>query len=379
MCRSDSEECLPKVSKSPGLKFGSGCAIKRTARHTSPIGKHLERWTAPASISSILPHTKCRRFLPFSSLHRVPCNQLHQAILGGLVELTLALLSSGSIDIDQGTPGGWTPLMYATNEGCVRVVRILLDNGAKTNLVADGGFDALSKAAIGGHLRPGGLVGSLVACEGPGANPNPRRPLDGGTALALASSVGINRCCRLHDGGRNVLSRAAAYQHLGIMAMLLDAVVVDTGEALISASSHVHEASVKILLERQRTVNTMAFVDYANACDSLGIMPLFESVLIHHDRLYSPRIVRLFLNAVADATSAVRSTPPPGRITCYPADQIIMFDSSTLEFTTNVLRYKIGPVQGTHPQLHRVEAIRCLLLVASSGASSCGVLALGQR
>lgn len=152
-----------------------------------------------------------------------------------------------------------------------------------------------------------------------------------------------------------------AYQHIGIMAMLLDAGVVDTGEALISAARPVQEASVKFLLERQGTVNTMGIVDYVNARDSLGITPLFGSVLIRPDRFYSPRIVRLFLNAGADATSAVRLTPPPGRMTCYPADQIIMFDN-TLEFTTNVLRYKICPVQGTPAQLHRVEVIRRLLL-----------------
>ncbi|CAM9657472.1 unnamed protein product, partial [Ectocarpus sp. 12 AP-2014] len=97
------------------------------------------------------------------------------------------------------------------------VVKILLDNGSKTNLVADGGFDALSRAAMGGHL---GVVKALLAAgvnfEGTstslttalhlavahghmevvnelmeaGANPNLRRARDGGMALALASSVG---------------------------------------------------------------------------------------------------------------------------------------------------------------------------------------------
>lgn len=76
---------------------------------------------------------------------RGPCNQLHhQAAQDGSVERTLALLSSGSINIDEGNPGGWTPLMYATDKGCLRVIRILLDNGAKINLVADGGVHALS-------------------------------------------------------------------------------------------------------------------------------------------------------------------------------------------------------------------------------------------
>ncbi|CAM9469846.1 unnamed protein product [Ectocarpus sp. 13 AM-2016] len=109
--------------------------------------------------------------------------------------------------------------MYATNEGCLRVVRIHLDNGAKTNLVADGGFDALSRAVMGEHMD---VVKALLLAAGAftagsgrrlsatalhlavahghmevvnelieaGANPNPRRPGDGGTALTLASSVG---------------------------------------------------------------------------------------------------------------------------------------------------------------------------------------------
>ncbi|CBN77942.1 EsV-1-199 [Ectocarpus siliculosus] len=161
---------------------------------------------------------------PLEHSPRGPWNQLHQAAQDGLVELALALLSSGWIDIDQGTQGGWTPLMYATIEGCLLVVRILLDNGAKTNLVADGGVDALSTAAMGGHL---GVVKALLAAganlEGAntslsttalhvavahghtevvnelieaGANPNTRRPRDGGTALALGVVGRIRGHCQ---------------------------------------------------------------------------------------------------------------------------------------------------------------------------------------
>ncbi|CAM9607045.1 unnamed protein product, partial [Ectocarpus fasciculatus] len=322
--------------------------------------------------------------------------------------------------------------MYATDEGCSRVVRILLDNGAKINLVADGGFDALSRAAMGGHL---GVVKALLTAganlEGitaslsvtplhlavafghtevvselieEGANPNARRPRDGGTALALASSggyvgivklllrakadpslgrttpsgrifvplddaaqeghsdvvrellqqVGINGCCALHSG-RNALSLAATYQHLGIMAMLVDAGVVDAGEALICAARTGHEASVKFLLERQGMVNTMGIVDYVNARNSRGVTPLFGSVDVYADQVCSLRIMRLFLNAGADATSAILLT--------NPAHQIIMFDD-ILDLTTDLLCANIdgGGKPATDEQRHRLEAARRLLL-----------------
>lgn len=58
---------------------------------------------------------------------RGPRNELHLATRAGSIERTVALLSDGSVDIDQGTPEGYTPLMLTTANGHVHIVRILLN------------------------------------------------------------------------------------------------------------------------------------------------------------------------------------------------------------------------------------------------------------
>ena len=62
----------------------------------------------------------------------------------GSIERTVALLSSGTIDIDQrDDQKGFTPLTMASVRGHSAVVRILLNNGANASMVADEGCTAL--------------------------------------------------------------------------------------------------------------------------------------------------------------------------------------------------------------------------------------------
>lgn len=71
-------------------------------------------------------------------------NELHSAATRGSAEHTLAaLLSSGLIDINQGTVTGWTPLMCGAVKGHPHVVEILLNNGADKSIAADGGATTL--------------------------------------------------------------------------------------------------------------------------------------------------------------------------------------------------------------------------------------------
>ena len=64
----------------------------------------------------------------------------------------MALLSGGSIDIDQGTPEGFTPLMIASGFGHSGAVRILLNKGANVSIVGDNGATALHFSTQKGHL-----------------------------------------------------------------------------------------------------------------------------------------------------------------------------------------------------------------------------------
>ncbi len=86
---------------------------------------------------------------------RGPVNDLHRAAFYGSTERTLAVLSRGGIDIDQGTQGrfgGFTPLMMAAQFGHTRVANALLENGASVNLKDDQGYTALHQSAQKGHL-----------------------------------------------------------------------------------------------------------------------------------------------------------------------------------------------------------------------------------
>ncbi|CAN0102047.1 unnamed protein product, partial [Ectocarpus sp. 12 AP-2014] len=82
---------------------------------------------------------------------RGPTNQLHKAAYHGSADRVDALLSAGSVDINQGNPKGWTPLMLATEKGHSRVAKSLLERGANVSVVGDGGFTALLASAQSGQ------------------------------------------------------------------------------------------------------------------------------------------------------------------------------------------------------------------------------------
>ncbi|CBJ48713.1 EsV-1-199 [Ectocarpus siliculosus] len=77
---------------------------------------------------------------------RGPRNELHEAAHFGSADRTRALLSSGAVDVNQGDPAGFTPLMLASMEGQSHIVKILLDNGANSST-------ALGVAAQNGHAE----------------------------------------------------------------------------------------------------------------------------------------------------------------------------------------------------------------------------------
>lgn len=82
----------------------------------------------------------------------MPWNDLHDAAFDGCAELTAALLWMGSIDIDQPTDDGFTPLMMAAQEGHDGVVRILLQKGARLDIECEDKATALLLSAQFGHV-----------------------------------------------------------------------------------------------------------------------------------------------------------------------------------------------------------------------------------
>ena len=71
---------------------------------------------------------------------------LCQAIAKGDIETVKKMVEFGS-DINQ-TSNGMTPLMYAARYNKVEIVKLLLANGAKSNIKDDKGFTALRHAEL---------------------------------------------------------------------------------------------------------------------------------------------------------------------------------------------------------------------------------------
>lgn len=176
----------------------------------------------------------------------------------------------------------------------------------------------------------------------------------------LIEQVGIKGCGG-ESGGVDALCQAGQQHRVGIMAMLTEAGVVDTGEALAAAASAGREESVKFLLQQHRqrqrrtgrnsTRGADAYVNRSR--DMLGRTPL-RSTIDSGGRLCSPRIVRLLIDTGADTTSF--NTFTYSGLAGLPED-------TPLDLTTRKLREKkVGGQAATADQLRRLEGIRRLLL-----------------
>ena len=158
--------------------------------------------------------------------HRWPrgaINDLHHAAYRGSVEATLAVLSRRSIDINEGDPDGFTPLMFAAQDGYSPVARILLERGANVSIAADGGTTALHLSAQDGHLAAtADLIEAGADLDASG--------VEGATPLHLACQYGHSKVvAKLVEAGADVDSRAGDGRTPLYMAALdgrLDAVKI---------------------------------------------------------------------------------------------------------------------------------------------------------
>lgn len=173
----------------------------------------------------------------------------------------------------------------------------------------------------------------------------------------LIQQVGIEGCGG-GSGGVIALVVATAEGHVDVMSILVDAGVVDTGEALSMAAGYGWEASVKFLLQQRRRwwPTSDGGVGYVNSCDPPGATALFRSIHVLCDEegvpgLISPKAVRLLIDAGANTASAARVITSGGDV---------LFNGTPLALTNRDLREKRVRSSNTssEEQLHRLEAVR---------------------
>ena len=130
---------------------------------------------------------------------------------------------------------------------------------------------------------------------------------------------------------------AAENHHVEIMSMLTGAGVVDTGSVLLAAADFGRESSVQFLLQRQEWKATGPGAGYLDTVTPRGITPLACSVFA-----FSPRVMRLLVDAGADTAAAVRLTHDQGDV---------YFDNTALALV-DTLRKSFEGKAATGSQLH---------------------------
>lgn len=181
----------------------------------------------------------------------------------GHLATSKVLVEAGS-NLNAVSCSGHTPLHLAAAQGRGGVVRLFIEKGANVNRRSNTGITPLYLAAQNGRLEATRQF--LLARADPlltATNQGPKRmsvQLDVATQQGhievvheLIRMVGIEGCGGA-TAGWDALDLAARRNNVDIIAVLIDAGVVDTGVALHHACSYGSEAAVKTLVQQRRKV-----------------------------------------------------------------------------------------------------------------------------
>lgn len=282
------------------------------------------------------------------------------AAYSGHLAVVESLIGAGA-EVDPRNKQVITPLHAATHNGHSSVALALIRAGADPCTHLDNGETPLYSAAFEGLAD---VVRELLRARADPAFPMVKP--DGTRALPIdvAAQNGHEETvrCLLELGiqacggpahGRDALCLASNKQHVRIMGLLMDAGVADPGYALLGAIDQGCEEAVKLLLRRNgggsggRGGYVNRYVELR--CDCLASTPIVNAVDVA-----SPRITRMLLDAGADENVAVPAADKQG---------LVFFKGTPLALTIRNLRKKeCRGVPATEEQLHRLEAVRRMLI-----------------
>lgn len=328
-------------------------------------------WT-PLMLAAGSGHSRIVRILlnkgaDTSAVNRDGITALLLAVDPGHLAVTKVLVKAGAqLTANAAAFEGFTPLHVAARKGHLEVMRVLMEAGANPNSRGNDGSTPMYLAAQEGKVDSIKVL--LRAKANPlltkpnDPKPNGGVPLDAaarnghsGVVHELIGQLGIERCGGA-SGGVEALETAVVDQHLDIMAMLTDAGVVDTGAALRRAAGFGREACVKFLLQYHNQDNAARKRAFVNYRDEDGLTPLLCGVGFPCSASPSPRVVRMLVDAGADATSPVSLTNAAGRVKLV---------DTPLGLVNGFIRDVDGNDGGGNKAEHllrRLEAIRRLLL-----------------
>lgn len=342
-------------------------AVELLSRGSIDVDEMNAEGCTPLITAASLGHTEAL-IVPLSSGADVSlaghdnATALHASAQVGHLDATKVLVDAGA-PLEARTSDLATPLHLAAHQGHPRVMRVLIEAGARINTRLEAGETPLYSAAFEGHAD------AVVELLRAGADTSLRTTNLAGKTLApfavsagrghshvvseMMQQVGIEGCGG-PTAGVDALHQAAQKQRLGILKMLADAGVVDTGgQALAVASELGREDSVKFLLRHRRKAGGVASY-VRDTRDPYGRTPLLCTIDIGADELSSPRIARMLIDAGADTVSTVRVLDMMG---------MVMFDHTPLAIVNMMLYHKVVDGQkATAAQLHKLEAIRRLIL-----------------